>query len=164
MARPGIAVEFREGLDHSGPEGIQVQVTDKLEEVRLFLYGHRFVPVLEEVPDAFVAPVKGAGIPSEEAPHGSAERPGPRPDEEMGVVWQEGPSVDGESLGLRERREARDEVGPIPVVAEDRAALQAADHDVMKDAWRIQSRTAWHGDRLYITTCRTWQRPAFRMM
>jgi len=40
MASPGIAVEFREGLDHSGPEGIQVQVADKLEEVRLFLYSH----------------------------------------------------------------------------------------------------------------------------
>jgi hypothetical protein len=86
MASPWIAVEFREGLDRSGPEGIQVQVADKLEEVRFFLYGHRLVPVLEEVPDAFVAPVKGAGISGEEAAHGSAERPGPSSHEEMSVV------------------------------------------------------------------------------
>jgi hypothetical protein len=86
MASPWIAVEFREGLDRSGPEGIQVQVADKLEEVRFFLYSHRLVPVLEEVPDAFVAPVKGAGISGEEAAHGSAERPGPSSHEEMSVV------------------------------------------------------------------------------
>jgi hypothetical protein len=40
VASPGITVEFGEGLDHTSPEGIQVQVADKLEEVSLFLYSH----------------------------------------------------------------------------------------------------------------------------
>jgi hypothetical protein len=127
-------VEFSEGLDHTSPEGIQVKVADELEEVRLFLYNHRLVAVLEKVPSAPVASVEGARIPSEETTHGSAEWPGPSPHEQMDVVRQEGPGVDREGLGLCERPETRHEVGAILVVPEDPATFQAANHDVMEDA------------------------------
>ena len=43
--------------------------------------------------------------------------------EEMRVVRKEGPGVDGPGALLRQRGEARDEVGPINVILKDDAPL-----------------------------------------
>jgi len=159
MAAPGIPVQFREASDHAGAEGVQVEVPDEFEKVGLRLDHHRLVPVLEEMARALMAPVEGTRVSGEEAAHAPAERPGPSPDEEVGVVREEGPGVDGEGPRRRERPEARDEIGPVPVVPEDPAAFQPTEHDVVEHARRIEAGTAWHGRGERSITCHTWQRP-----
>jgi hypothetical protein len=45
-------------------------------------------------------------------------------------------------------REAADEVGPVPVIPEDRAAFETAHHDMVENTRRIKPWAAGHGCRI----------------
>ena len=92
---------------------IEVEVADELQEVRLLLHHDGLVPVLEEVAHPLVAAVEGPGIAREQTPHAAGQRARARPHEEVGMVREEGPGVDGPRPGLRQGREARDKIRPI---------------------------------------------------
>ena len=62
MAGPGIFVELLEILYQAGSQWIQMDVTNELQEVGVFLAHNGFVPVLEEVACAFVSFVEGHGV------------------------------------------------------------------------------------------------------
>jgi len=61
------------------------------------------------------------------------------------MVRQEGPSVYGDGPGLGQGRETTDEVGPVPVIPEERAPLEPTHHDMMEDTGCIETWTARHG-------------------
>jgi len=99
------------------------------------------------VADPLVAAVESARVPREETPHTPRERAIPGADQEMGVVREEGPGVDGEGALRRQAGQAGDEVVAVRVVSEDRAALQAPHHDMVEDSRGIKTRLTRHGKR-----------------
>jgi hypothetical protein len=60
------------------------------------------------------------------------------------MVRQQRPGVDGQGLRLDQLGQAGEEVPAVPVVPEDRAALQTPHHDVLEDAGGIEAGTAGH--------------------
>jgi hypothetical protein len=44
------------------PDGIEMDVADQLEEVRLLLHYRGPVPILEQVPDTAVPAIESAGV------------------------------------------------------------------------------------------------------
>ena len=65
------------------------------------------------------------------------------------MIGEERPGVDAEAGCPDEGGQARDEIGPVGVIPEDRAPLQPPDHHVLEDSRRIEARLArpdgWHG-------------------
>jgi hypothetical protein len=62
-------IEGIEGIDRAGAERIEMNVTDKLEEVGLLLAEDGFVAILEEMAGSFVAFVERDGIARKKTPH-----------------------------------------------------------------------------------------------
>jgi hypothetical protein len=114
-----------------------VEIADQLQEVRLFLHHDGLVAVLEEVADALMAAVEGACVAREEGAHTAGQRALPGSDQEVGVIREEGPRVNGECATLRQGRQASDEVVSISVILEDDAALESPDHHVVEGIRRI---------------------------
>ena len=113
VAGPGVAVEGPEVRDDPRAERVQVDVADQLQPVRLPLHHDGLVAVLEEVADPLMPPVEGAGVPGQEAPHAPGQGPRPGADEEVGVVREERPGVDGPGGPFRQVGHPGDEVGAI---------------------------------------------------
>ena len=64
------------------------------------------------------------------------------------MVWKERPGEDLEPRPLGHRSKPRDEIRPVPVVAEERAPLDPANHHVMERTRPVEARPARHGERL----------------
>ncbi len=146
MPGPGVPVQRAERGNHLCPERVQVQVPDEFEEVGFLLHHDGLVAVLEEVADPLVPPVEGARIAGEQRTHAARKRPLPRPGEEVGVIGEEGPSVDGEAGRVNQSRQPADEVGPVCVVPKDGAALESSHHHVVEDSRSIKARLSGHLD------------------
>ena len=93
----------------------------------------------------FVAPVEGARVPREEGSHGPGQGPPAGAHQEVQMVGQQGPGVDGPGAARREGCQPRDEFPPVPVVPEDDPTLDPAHHHVVEDVGRIEARPAGHG-------------------
>jgi hypothetical protein len=74
VARPGVAVQGPQIGDDLGAERVEVEIPDQFQEVGLRLHHDGLVPVLEEVADAFVAPIEGPRVPGEQRPHEERNR------------------------------------------------------------------------------------------
>jgi hypothetical protein len=144
MAGPGVPVQGAELGDHLGAHRIKMEVADELQQVRLFFHHDGLVPVLEEVAHAPVAPVEGRGVPGEERAHEPGDRPRPRAEQEVGVIGEQGPGVDGPGPGLGERRHTADKVVPVGVVAEEGRPLDPPHHHVVEDSRGIEAGLARH--------------------
>ena len=139
MPAPGGALRAPQVRHQAGPEGVQVEVPHELQEVRLLLTNDRLVPVLEQMAHPAVAAIEGPAIAGEAGPHapGQGRRPGPQ--EEVGMVRQETPSVDGHRAGRGLPRQAADELPSVAAIAEDRAPLDPPPHAVVKGSGPIES-------------------------
>ena len=104
---------------HVRPDGIQVEVADELQEVTLLLHHDGCVPIVAEMAHTLVAAVERPRIPCEERPHAAGQGALSRPEQQMGVVREQGPPVHGERPVLRQRGEAADEVGAVRIVAKE---------------------------------------------
>ena len=93
-----------------------------------------------------VAAIEASGVTGEPRPHGSGKRPGTSPEQEMGVIREQGPGIDGEPTLLRQGGEPRDEVGAVRIAAEDYLAVEAPHHHMVEDSGGIEARAAWHSD------------------
>ncbi len=162
MAGPGIPSQSAEGRDDLRAQRIEVELADELPEVRVLLHHDRLVPVLEEVADPVVSAVEGPGIAREQTPHAPGQGARSRPHEEVGVVREHGPGVDGPRPGLRQGREARHKIRPIPVTPEDDPALEPPHHHVVEGVRRIETGLAGHGRQEPSTRRVGTQRPLFR--
>jgi hypothetical protein len=146
VARPGETIQGAEIGNHLRPEGVEVEVADEFQEIRLLFRHDGLVPVLEEGADAFVAPVEGPPARrGEQRAHIPREGPSPRADQEVGVVREERPGIDPPGARFCERREPREKVVPVGVIFEDNPALQPPHHHVVKGLRSIQARLAGHG-------------------
>jgi len=91
-----------------------------------------------------MAAIERPGVSGEEGAHAARERPTPRPDQEMGVVGQEGPGGDGEGAGLGEGGHAGDEVGAIDVIPEQGCPFDPPHHQMVQGVRGVQASLAWH--------------------
>jgi len=130
--------------NHLRPKGIQVKVADQLQEVGLRLHHDGLVAVLEQVAHALMAAIERPGVPGEEGAHTARERPTPRPDQEMGVVGQEGPGGDGERSGVRQRGDPSHEFISIDVIPEKGCPLDPPHRDMVQGVRGVQAGLAWH--------------------
>jgi len=157
----GVLREGTEVWHDPGPERIQVEVADQFEKIGLHLDDDGLVPVLEEVAGPPMAAVEDARVPREEGPHAPGEGAGARPDQEMEMVWEEGPRVDRERPYLDQACHPAHEVVPIPVVPEDRLSIQSPGHYVVEDPGGIEAWATRHNDAESITRLIRLQRPVY---
>ena len=144
MPGPGIVAQPAEIRDHLCPKGIQVNVADQLQEVGLCLHYDGLVAVLEQVAHPLMAAIERPGVSGEEGAHAARERPTPRPDQEMGVVGQEGPGGDGERSGVNQRGDPGHERVAIDVIPENGCPLDPPHHDMVQGVRGVQTGLAWH--------------------
>jgi hypothetical protein len=101
MARPGVPLQASESWNDLGPKRVEVEVADQFEQVGLLVHRDGLVPVLAQMPHPLMAAIEGPRVAGEERAHTVGEGPGARPDEEMEMIRQERPSLDGPGAGLR---------------------------------------------------------------
>src|SRR3989304_5083893 len=73
MAAPSIFSKFLHRADHTRPQGIQMNVPDEFQEIRLRLDWDRPEPVLEQMPHPVMPPVEIQGVSRHQAMHESGE-------------------------------------------------------------------------------------------
>jgi len=78
------------------------------------------------------------------------------------VFGEARPGGDGPGAPLRQASQAPDEVGPVPIVAEDGTALEGPHHDVMEGVGGIEARLAGHEGSDGITSRHRIRRPGLR--
>jgi hypothetical protein len=61
VAGPGVFVEFVEVLNQLSPQGVEMDIADQFEEIRVFFADDGFVSVLEEVAGPLMSFVEGDG-------------------------------------------------------------------------------------------------------
>jgi hypothetical protein len=92
-----------------------------------------------------VSSVEGDSVVGQDPPHDRGKTNRAALNEHVKVVGHERPSVDT-SAGLRnDGGKSLKEVQPIRISQEDVHPFEAADHNVVKGPFGIQSRSAWHG-------------------
>lgn len=64
------------------------------------------------------------------------------------MVRQEGPGEHGDGPGLGQGRETADEVGPVPVIPEERAPFESSHHDVVENPGCIEAWAAGHNETI----------------
>jgi hypothetical protein len=141
----GVARQRGDVRDQPRTEGVQVDVAHQLLEVAVFLTDDRFVAVLEEIPVPAMAAVEPDRVAGEEAPHQGGQGDGTGPDQEVGMVRQEGPGIAGGLGGRQEPRQAGQKLLPILVVPEDIAALDPPDDDVLHGPRGVEAGGSRHG-------------------
>ena len=95
MATPGRPVEVGQIRDEPCAQRIEVDVAHQLAEVWILLTDDRPVPVLEEMAPPPVAAVVRLGVARQEPAHALGEPRRAAPQEQVGMVGEEGPGVEG---------------------------------------------------------------------
>ena len=92
---------------------------------------------------ASVSSVEGDSVAGQDPPHDRGKTNGAALNEHVKVVGHERPSVDT-SAGLRnDGGKSLEEVPPIRISQEDILSFEAADHNVVKCPFGIQSYSPW---------------------
>lgn len=141
---PRIPVQVSELSHETSPERVEMDIPDQLKEVRVLLYDDRFEPVLEKVACPAVPAIEGPSVPGKERAHRPAKGALPCPHQEVRVVWQEGPSIDGERLFLNKLCQTAQKVVSVSVVLEYPRPLDPPDNDMVQGSGSVKARTAWH--------------------
>jgi len=137
---PRVSVERVDADREPGWHGVEVDVADELEQVRLFVDEDTLEAVLREVAGAVMHTVEGGGVGAEPALREAGQGECSGAQEGMGVVGHEGPGVEGGARGDDQRAEAIEEPLAVLSRSEEAAALDAADNDVVQGARRIETR------------------------
>jgi len=76
-----------------------MNVPKQLPEIGVLLHPDGFIAILKEMPHSAMAAVVRQGIPGEEPPHDPRQAGGAAPEQEMGMVGEERPRIDGGPCG-----------------------------------------------------------------
>jgi hypothetical protein len=69
MAGPRVSVQRTKILHRRGAHGVEMEITDQLEQVRFFLAQDGLVAILKEIPVAVVPAVERPRVSGQEAAH-----------------------------------------------------------------------------------------------
>ena len=145
MTRPGIEVETINSFYKVGSQGVQVDIANEFEEVRIFLAHDRLVTVLEEMAPSVVPQVEGDGIAGQESSHEGGQAGRTAAQEEMKVIGNECPGIDARSRFFSDLPKPVKEVLAIPGVSEDGGTIDTSYHDVMQGSFNVESWPSRHG-------------------
>jgi hypothetical protein len=146
VAAPRIAIERPQVRYDARTEGIEMEVPYELKQVGFLFYHNGFVPILEQMAGAAVAPIEGPRVPSEEAPHAAGEGAHPRPHQQMGVIRQESPGKNGQGAYLPQRGQTGNKIASVAIVSKDGLPLDSSHHDMVQSSRGVQARPSRHGE------------------
>jgi hypothetical protein len=69
VAAPGITVQFRDSRNESGPDRVQMDITNQCQKIIVFVAEDGFIAVLEQMARAAVPPVIVLSVPRKELSH-----------------------------------------------------------------------------------------------
>ena len=121
-----------------------MDVADQFQEIRIFFADDRFVSILEKVTTTFVAFVEGNSVPGHETAHDFAEWGGAGAQEEVEMVWNQGPCVALHLGFFEDDGESFQERLTVLVIEEDVSSFNSPGHDVLEEAWGVKSWLACH--------------------
>jgi hypothetical protein len=149
VARPGVSVQGFEIVHQMRSDGVQVDVANQLQEVG-FLFDHDGLEaVLEEVAGAVVTSVEADRIAGEESAHQGGKRRGSGASEEVEVVRDKAPGIEGGLCFDHQVGEPGEEIEAIGVGAKDLPALDATSDDVMEGVGCVEAGAARHDGHGY---------------
>jgi len=128
-----------------GPQGIEMNVPDKFEEVSVLLANDRFVTVLEKMADALVTTIETDGIPRQQTAPESRQRALIGTKKE--VIGDEGP---GQAVGsgfLEQSRKPVNKGLPVMIIKKDRGFFDAPDDDMRQNTGDVQAGSSWHAEK-----------------
>ena len=105
-----------------------MDVADQFQQVGIFFADNGFITILEEMAASFVAFIECNGVASHEPAHYFAERCRAGSQEEMKMVWDQGPGI---ALGLgffEDICQAIEEGVAVLVVSEDLSSFDSSSH------------------------------------
>jgi hypothetical protein len=144
MAAPSIFSKFLHRADHTRPQGIQMNVPDEFQEIRLRLDWDRPEPVLEQMPHPVMPPVEILGVSRHQAMHESGEDTVFALKQKVKMIRQEGPCQAGGSEPLKVEAEPAAEFLPVFVVRENNPLLDPPRVDVVECAGEIDPWSSCH--------------------
>ena len=144
MATPGIPVHVGQIRDEPRPHRIEVDVAHQLAEVGVLLHDDGLVAVLEEVAHPPVAAVVRLGVPRQEPAHELGEPRRAAPQEQVGVVGEEGPGVEGRPGCRGDVPQAPEERRAVFGIRDDRPPLDPPEDDVVQRAGGIEPCLSGH--------------------
>jgi hypothetical protein len=137
-----------EVLRQSGPQRIEVDVTDQLQEVGVLLADDGLIAILEEMARPVVSQVEINGVPGKEPAHERPETGHAWPEQKVNVIGHQRP---GEAVGAvldEEFRETPKKAPTVAIVPEDIATADASNDDVLQEVGQIYAGRSWHRWRL----------------
>lgn len=136
-------------MNEPGAQGVKVDITDQLQQVRLFLADDGFVAVLKQVPTAAMAKIESRGVSSQQPAHEAGEAAGlPDAQQKMCMVVEQRP---GKAIGaglLQQMREAVKEGLSVLIIEKDLSSFDAPDDDMLEKTWIVDASGSWHGGKL----------------
>jgi hypothetical protein len=88
---PGIVGKSGQVQYQAYAEGVEMNISDEFQEIRVLLNQNGLVPILEEMAYSAVPAVEIDRVSCEEATHGGRERPPPCAHQEMDMVGKKRP-------------------------------------------------------------------------
>jgi len=134
-----IAVQSGQIRNHSGPERIQVNVTNQLLQIGLFLAYDGFIPVLQQMPMPLVTAVETDYIPGQQSPHQSGEGNFSRPQKKVSMILKKGPGIASRLCFLQKISQPLQKILPIPIIPKDLSAFNTPDDDMVKYPRSVQT-------------------------
>jgi hypothetical protein len=131
-------------LHHSCPERIEVDVCDKLFEIRIFLAENRFVTVLEEMSISAMSPIEPDRVTGQQAAHDPRDWNGSGAEKQMRMIGHECPRI---TLGLRlfqKNGYSLNEIFAVLIIHEDPFSLDSSGDDVMQRPRGVDAGLTWH--------------------
>src|SRR3990172_9196825 len=144
MAAPSIFSKFLHRAYHTCPQGIQMNVPEEFQEIRLRLDGDRPEPVLEQMPHPVMPPVEIQGVSRHQAMHESGEDTVFDLKQKVKMIRQESPCQAGSPEPLKVEADPAVEFLPVLVVRENNPFLDPPRVDVVECAGEIDPWSSCH--------------------
>jgi len=122
-----------------------MNVSDKFKQIGVFFTQDGFIAVLKELPVPAVAAIEGDCIPRKHPSHDTGNRGGPCSQEEVGMVWNQCPSITWSGSAQKGVAQSIEERFPVFVIPEDPSSFDPPDDHVMNGPWGIYAGLARHG-------------------
>jgi len=133
-----------ETLHNACTDRVEVDVTDKLQKIGIFLAQDRLEPVLEKMAVSAVGPVIPESITGQEAAHNGRDGSGTGSEQEVEVAWNQDPGIAGGPGILEYAAQAFKKVLSIGIDVEYLSLFDASAHDVMKRTRGVYPRSSRH--------------------
>jgi hypothetical protein len=120
----------------------------QLPQIPLFLAQNGFIPILEKMPLAPMAPVEAQRVAGQKTAHDRRDRRTSGTQQQVGVVAHQRPGIAGCLAPQQQIGQALQKILPIAVIQKNIGSLDAPDDQMVQGAGRIYARLPWHGPLL----------------